>query len=99
MKPKNSAAAAPAETPWERLFAILFGALLGLAIIKFGNPIILDGKLETPNLLGSAWSDPWPSHWGSWLLAALALFGGLVAPLNKVRWPGRKCFWVLPLVW
>ncbi len=32
----------PTKFPWSKLFALLWGLFLGLALVKFGNPVILD---------------------------------------------------------
>ena len=99
MKPESSAATLIQESRAERWFAILFGTFLGLAIVKFGNPVILDQKLIPPASLGDVWADPWPSHWGVWLLGLLAVLGAGLALAKGLRWPGKKIFWALPLGW
>ena len=39
-------------------FALVFGLFLGLAIIKFGNPVILDDKVSAPASFAEACSEP-----------------------------------------
>ncbi len=79
-----------------RLFAVLFGALLGLALVKFGNPVILSSLLDWP---GGVWEwlfFAWPLEIGYALLAAVTLVG-----LFCVRWRSLKLNWlaVMPLIW
>ena len=47
-------------------FALAFGLFLGLAILKFGNPVILDDKVSAPASFAEALSEPWPPHWSFW---------------------------------
>jgi hypothetical protein len=81
------------------LFALAFGLFLGLAIVKFGNPVILDQKIDPPASLFDAWTNPWPTHWGNWLLALLAAVGAWLAVTARMRWPGGRWLWALPLLW
>jgi hypothetical protein len=78
-------------------FAALFGAFLGLALLKFGNPPIMEKWVNTPTgfyefLLGY----PWPIAWGYWLLVFLTLLGLAVA-----RWESTAPRWLvaIPLLW
>ncbi|MEI9962948.1 MAG: O-antigen ligase family protein [Limisphaerales bacterium] len=81
------------------LYALVFGLFLGLAIVKFGNPVILDHKIIPPISLAEAWTEPWPLHWANWILLPLALLGPSVAFINQSRWPTTRWLWLLPLVW
>jgi hypothetical protein len=81
------------------LYALLFGLFLGLAILKFGNPVILDHKITPPNSFSEIWTDAWPTHWGNWILLPLALAGAALAFAGKPRWPGTRRLWLLPLLW
>ena len=56
-------------------YALVFGLFLGLAILKFGNPVILDQKITPPVSPSEFWADAWPTHWGNWILLPLALMG------------------------
>src|SRR5271154_100474 len=80
-------------------YALAFGLLLGLAILKFGNPVILDQKIASPTSPAEFWNDPWPTHWANWLFLPLALVGAAIAVSNKLRWPGTKWLWLLPSLW
>jgi O-antigen ligase len=79
------------------IFAGVFGAFLGLALLKFGNPPITEKWVAAPTtfwewLLGY----PWPIAWAYWLLALAAVVGITVA-----RWKPAGPWWllVLPVVW
>ena len=37
------------QTSAIEFYALAFGFFLGLAILKFGNPVILDSKITPPN--------------------------------------------------
>ena len=69
----------PATPPLtgRELFALVLGLFLGLALLKFGNPVILDGRIPAPTSLLEALSltQPWPTRWGNWLILALAAVG------------------------
>lgn len=81
------------------LYALGFGLFLGLTIIKFGNPVILDRAIAPPASLREAWVYAWPPHWAGWLLAPLALIGAVIAVSLKPRWPTSRWLWGLPLIW
>ena len=92
MKPEN-------KITGTRLYALGFGLFLGLAILKFGNPVILDQKITPPVSPAEYWTDAWPTHWGNWILLPLALAGAALAFIGKPRWPGTRWLWLLPLLW
>ena len=59
-----------------RIFAGLFGAFLGLCLLKFGNPPITEKWVTAPEgfwefLLGY----PWPIAWAYGLLALVGVVG------------------------
>jgi len=72
-RPTPALDARPSTLDW--IFALLFGLFLGLAIWKFGNPVILDHKIIPPASLTEVWTDAWPTHWSNWILLPLALAG------------------------
>ena len=81
------------------IYALLFGLFLGLAIWKFGNPVILDQKIIPPASFAEVLADAWPTHWINWLLPPFVLAGGWLALSSRSRWPGTRWLWLLPLLW
>ena len=81
------------------IYALVFGLFLGLAILKFGNPVILDSKIETPNSFSEFWIDAWPTHWANWILFPLVFVGAILVFTKTIRWPQTKWPWLLPLLW
>ncbi len=79
-----------------RVFAIIFGAVLGLALLKLPNPPIFANKITAPADIYQFIFMAWPILWGHCLLAAVAVLGLLVARsnANAPRW-----LVALPLVW
>jgi O-antigen ligase len=97
MKSQPQAPGAGSGDLLPRIFAGLFGAFLGLCLLKFGNPPITEKWVTVPTslwefLLGY----PWPIAWAYGLLVLLALVGVLVA-----RWRSAAPWWLatMPLVW
>ncbi len=80
--------------PWA--FSGLFGAFLGLALLKFGNPPIMEKFIEPPTNLTEWIVMSWPVEVGYWLLGLVAVVG-----LFAGRWPTGVPKWVLvlPLAW
>src|SRR6266571_6105161 len=67
-----------------RVFAALFGGFLGLSLLKFGNPPIMEKWVASPGgflelLLGT----PWPIGWAYWLLGLVSAVGVLTAHSNQ----------------
>lgn len=91
------------------LYALAFGLFLGLAILKFGNPVVLDQKIFPPVSLAEYWSDSWPIHWANWIFLPLVVIGGtliisspgaptpLPAGVRQRRW--LRWLFLLPLLW
>jgi O-antigen ligase len=80
-----------------RLFALFFGAFLGLTLLKFGNPPIMEKWVTAPgNTFEFFLGSPWPITWGYGLLGLVAIAGFFAAEKN-VKAPG----WILalPLAW
>jgi len=89
----------PADNVPLRIYTASFGAFLGLAIVKFGNPVILDEKITPPVSLSEAWTYPWPTHWANLLLVLLALPGIWLGFKHWRGWPSARALWVLPVAW
>lgn len=80
----------------ERAFAVSFGVLLGLALLKFVNPSVFEKLVAWP-ANGYEWLiNAWPVAIGYWLLAAVAVMGIFVTrrEITAPRW-----LIALPLVW
>lgn len=84
------------------LYALVFGLFLGLCILKFGDPVILDWTILPPASLSEYWRDSWPIAWANWLLLPLVAAAAVVfvaarrAPLRR-RYP--RWLLLLPLLW
>jgi len=81
------------------LYALGFGLFLGLAILKFGNPVILDHKIIPPATPSECWTEAWPARWGNWIFLPLALIGAGLALTGRQLWPAARRLWLLPLLW
>jgi hypothetical protein len=80
-------------------YALAFGLFLGVAILKFGNPVSLDARITPPVSLSDFLNDAWPTHWANWILFPLMLAGCIFALRKKLHWPATKWLWLLPLLW
>ena len=79
------------------VFAGLFGAFLGLCLLKFGNPPVTEKWIEAPEGFWQfLFGYPWPIGWAYWLLALVALAGLLVARRKSVS---PAWLIVLPVIW
>jgi hypothetical protein len=96
------------------IYSLAFGLFLGLALWKFGNPVILEHNIIPPSTPSEFWNDAWPTHWASWILLPLALAGALIAfkqnfrrgesprePARGDTRPTQKTnwLWLLPFLW
>lgn len=75
-------------------FAGLFGLVLGLGLLKFGNPVILDHLVGTPSSLQEWRIFAWPARIGYALLAGVFLLGIIV--IGR-RWRPEMP-WAIPLL-
>ena len=91
----NPAGAQPAiRRMW--IFPLVFGAFLGLALLKFCNPPVMEKFVVLPTN-GYEWAiSTWPTSIGYWLLAGVTLAGFFAArfQINSPRW-----LVTLPAVW
>src|ERR1039458_5427161 len=97
MKPAPRPAGTQRDDLLPSIFTGLFGAFLGLTLLKFGNPPIMERFVTAPAefwefLLGY----PWPI---AWAYGVLVLVG--VAGIGVARWNSAAPRWLiaLPLVW
>jgi O-antigen ligase len=96
----------PRETQFQvwgpRIFASLFGAFVGLALLKFSTPPVISAspmmaELIAPPTSGFEWLlGQWPPEIGYWLVGGLGLIGIAVA-----RWQTNAPRWLvaLPVAW
>ncbi len=86
------------------VYTLVFGLFLGLALLKFGNPVILDRQVTAPADLGEALTTSWPVKWGNTLLLLLALAAVPLAKQGR-ELPGKSAKlwdfapWMAPLLW
>lgn len=86
---------------YHRIWLLVFGAFLGLCLLKFGNPVILTRQLPPPQSWDELWNHPWPPSWawtGLLLLTALAL-PLLRAQIQARRMPVPSLLWVPAVAW
>lgn len=79
-----------------RGYALVFGGLFGLALLKFPNPAVVEHMVAKP---GSAWEwllTAWPVHYGQLLMTAVIFTG-----LALARWPVKGPLWamLIPAAW
>ena len=84
------------EGAWPGVFAGLVGAWLGLSLLKFGNPVILDRLVEAPDDFWEYVFNPWPVAWGYWMLTGLVISGATISRLSVAA---PRALILLPLVW
>ncbi len=81
----------------EPVFAGSFGGFLGLSLLKFGNPPIMEKWVTTPaNVYECMYAYPWPIAWAWYLLGLVAVIG-----LFSAKWKPSTPRWLLslPLIW
>ncbi len=97
---KPDPAATRRANGWPRVSALTFGVFLGLALLKFCNPPVMD-KFVVPPTSGYEWViSAWPNGIGYWLLLvvlAVRLIAGISAAWPKLH--GPRWLVALPLVW
>jgi hypothetical protein len=79
------------------ILAGVFGAFLGLLLLKFGNPPIMEEEVTQPKeIFQFLFGFPWPITWAYWLLGGI----GVVA-LAAAHWRRSAPIWLLalPLAW
>lgn len=89
------------QPPWRRLGTLAFGLFLGLCLVKFGNPVVLEQRIEPPVTAAEWWTQSWPVRWAFPLLlifsVSLLAFG---KPASRIRAAGLPVTLVLlPVLW
>lgn len=84
------------EPAWRSVFAGALGLLMALALIKFGNPVVLHDKIAAPTSVSELLIQPWPIRCGYGLLFLVVLLA-----LKVGRWATSAPRWAswLPLAW
>lgn len=78
---------------------IPFGLVLGLALLKFGNPVILEAAISPPASVVEALHESWPPAWSFWCLPPLGLAVIWAIAQQRHAFPEARWLWVLPLIW
>lgn len=87
----------PDAARWRQgLFTAALGLWLGLALLKFGNPVVLDAQVKTPENLEEMIVAAWPVAWGYGLGMVGLVLGIFSGPWMRPRW---SVLLFAPLVW
>lgn len=81
-----------------RWISLAWGVVLALALLKFGNPMILDRLVTMPTSLPEWTIQPWPIHLGYILLTITVLLSLPLIRFDALQQPGKWLF-ALPLTW
>lgn len=86
---KARAAVTPAPSAAEKIFTLVGGIWIGISLVKFGNPVIFDRMVTTPQNFAELVFTSWPIAWGYVLLAGAVLASFLVMKPSWSRghWP------------
>ena len=79
-----------------RYFSLAAGAFFFVAIIKFGDPVIMDHSTKAPSGALGLLFESWPSRWGLWLVLPLLFMALWVEPWKRLRGGWTIA---LPAVW
>ena len=91
----NQTGNAPATLP-AKIFAVIFGTFLGLALVKFATPSVMDKFVESPTT-GLEWLVfTWPSKF-AYPLVGLLIVAGLFAVRMKSVAP--RWLMLMPVAW
>jgi len=99
-----TSATSPAIPLATSLFALVMGFFLFFALVKWGNPVVLDAKSEPPKGLLEIIYMSWPTSWAFGFIIPVVIFGiaSIVHSKERVFPHITKGFhWViwLPLLW
>lgn len=98
MSTNSATAVTPTRPNTRELYALTFGLFLGLALLKFGNPVILDQRVTPPVDLADALANSWPAKWGNVLLLLLGL-AGLPLAFSRTSFRPPTALWLPPVAW
>lgn len=82
-----------------KIYALAFGLFLGLCIVKFGNPVILDRVIESPTSFDEFLNFAWPLYWANLILLVGFCVGVAWFGFARPLWPLPAWLWLLPLIW
>jgi len=85
----------PADNLFQRVFAAALGALLGLSLLKLGNPVLMDSEVGIPGNAFEWVLTGWPLVVGHGLLLLVCVLGLFVAR-KRPELPGWLAFAPLP---
>jgi hypothetical protein len=88
----------PIQGPIE-WFGLILGLFLGVALLKFGNPVILHSKVLPPRSLPEWWHLAWPPGWSVWCLIPLIVVGVVLLIRKGLTWSASPALCFLPLIW
>ena len=94
--PLNPVKSRAPSRPFSGIFAGWFGLLLGLSLVKFGNPLIMEKHVGSPTGFFEWLLDPWPVVIAYRILAAVTLAGVLA---GRWRTAAPLALVAMPLVW
>lgn len=86
----------PARSWRPLIFSVAFGCLLGITLLKFGNPINLDKLIEAPTNIWEYLFQSWPLRWG---YALLILTTALGLSTTRFQIAAPKWILILPAAW
>lgn len=97
MKPKARSAPAPPQAQHPSLALVCLGALLGLTLLKFGNPPIMEKWVSPPSdLFELVLGSPWPISWAYLLLGLVTL---IALATTRTRFHAPVWLLGLPVAW
>src|SRR5436305_7065184 len=104
VKPVAESANSSRESLGKRLFPLLFGLLLAISLLKFGNPPIMEQWVSPPvDIYEFIFAGPWPITWAYALTASVLLCGlinyKLTRPSVVAVMPGIWLIWQLLASW
>jgi putative inorganic carbon (HCO3(-)) transporter len=88
--------AADPLSPAAKAFQFSLGSFLGLALLKFGNPTVLERLITAPKTSDEILYQPWPVKWGYLLGLIPLLLGAACMKRKNLKW---RPFFVFPALW